>query len=264
MTAAARRPRQPLTWWVVLLFVLLLPLLPVYLWAKGRMGPKPAAVFAAVALVLYGAAALADPPVEESVAGRSTPSASPTPEPSVSPASEGTSSPQATVAPTQASTGDTLVVVEGEAEALVDGDSDRTSTLPSAPANAGLAPAQQGAAAFAAVQAEAEREKAARAAERKAARVAERRAARAAKRKAARTAAREAAKKAAAAQRKAAAKAAAERAAREKAQRAASTDPRFGTCGEANDRGYGDYRAGSDPECAWYQDRDGDGIVCER
>lgn len=41
-------------------------------------------------------------------------------------------------------------------------------------------------------------------------------------------------------------------------------DPRFGTCGEANANGYGDYRSGTDPEYDWYQDRDGDGVVCER
>ncbi|MDJ1113798.1 thermonuclease family protein [Microbacterium dauci] len=42
------------------------------------------------------------------------------------------------------------------------------------------------------------------------------------------------------------------------------TDPRFGTCGEANDNGYSDYQEGVDPEYHWYQDRDGDGWVCER
>jgi Micrococcal nuclease (thermonuclease) homologs len=42
------------------------------------------------------------------------------------------------------------------------------------------------------------------------------------------------------------------------------TDPRFGTCKEAIARGYGDYRSGVDPEYDWYQDRDHDGIVCER
>ncbi|GGS68207.1 thermonuclease family protein [Nonomuraea spiralis] len=42
------------------------------------------------------------------------------------------------------------------------------------------------------------------------------------------------------------------------------TDPRFRTCAEANAAGYGPYRRGVDPEYAWYQDRDGDGIVCER
>lgn len=40
-------------------------------------------------------------------------------------------------------------------------------------------------------------------------------------------------------------------------------DPRFGTCGEANDNGYGPYRQGADPEYDWYTDRDGDGVVCE-
>jgi hypothetical protein len=43
-----------------------------------------------------------------------------------------------------------------------------------------------------------------------------------------------------------------------------STDPRFGTCREANAAGYGPYRAGSDPEYDWYQDRDHDGLACER
>ncbi|WP_433517151.1 thermonuclease family protein [Nonomuraea sp. CA-143628] len=41
-------------------------------------------------------------------------------------------------------------------------------------------------------------------------------------------------------------------------------DQRFRTCGEANAAGYGPYRKGVDPEYAWYQDRDGDGVVCER
>lgn len=41
------------------------------------------------------------------------------------------------------------------------------------------------------------------------------------------------------------------------------TDPRFGTCGEANDNGYGPYHQGQDAEYDWYTDRDGDGIVCE-
>lgn len=41
-------------------------------------------------------------------------------------------------------------------------------------------------------------------------------------------------------------------------------DPRFPTCGAANDAGYGPYRKGVDPEYSWYQDRDGDGVVCER
>jgi hypothetical protein len=41
------------------------------------------------------------------------------------------------------------------------------------------------------------------------------------------------------------------------------TDPRFNTCGEANDNGYGPYREGADPEYDWYQDRDSDGVVCE-
>ncbi|MGW0483442.1 excalibur calcium-binding domain-containing protein [Nonomuraea sp. NPDC003214] len=42
------------------------------------------------------------------------------------------------------------------------------------------------------------------------------------------------------------------------------TDPRFRTCGDANRAGYGPYYRGRDPEYAWYQDRDGDGVVCER
>jgi hypothetical protein len=43
-----------------------------------------------------------------------------------------------------------------------------------------------------------------------------------------------------------------------------ATDPRFGTCREANAAGYGPYRRGVDPEYAWYQDRDHDGLACER
>lgn len=42
-----------------------------------------------------------------------------------------------------------------------------------------------------------------------------------------------------------------------------ATDPRFDTCREANDAGYGPYVRGQDPEYDWYQDRDDDGIVCE-
>ncbi|MDP9843362.1 thermonuclease family protein [Streptosporangium lutulentum] len=41
-------------------------------------------------------------------------------------------------------------------------------------------------------------------------------------------------------------------------------DPRFPTCGAANDAGYGPYRRGVDSEYDWYEDRDRDGIVCER
>jgi hypothetical protein len=40
-------------------------------------------------------------------------------------------------------------------------------------------------------------------------------------------------------------------------------DPRFDTCAEANDAGYADYRRGVDPEYEWYDDADGDGVVCE-
>lgn len=42
-----------------------------------------------------------------------------------------------------------------------------------------------------------------------------------------------------------------------------ATDPRFDTCKEALAAGYGNYRQGEDPEYSWYQDRDGDGVVCE-
>lgn len=40
-------------------------------------------------------------------------------------------------------------------------------------------------------------------------------------------------------------------------------DPQFGTCTEAKAAGYGPYVEGRDPEYAWYDDRDHDGIVCE-
>ncbi|WP_420534775.1 excalibur calcium-binding domain-containing protein [Actinomadura pelletieri] len=40
------------------------------------------------------------------------------------------------------------------------------------------------------------------------------------------------------------------------------TDPRFSTCAAARRAGYGPYRAGQ-TEYSWYQDRDGDGVVCE-
>jgi S1-C subfamily serine protease len=45
---------------------------------------------------------------------------------------------------------------------------------------------------------------------------------------------------------------------------ASTTDPRFDTCREAINNGYGPYIAGIDVEYDWYTDRDGDGIVCER
>ncbi|WP_433431953.1 PASTA domain-containing protein [Nonomuraea sp. CA-141351] len=45
---------------------------------------------------------------------------------------------------------------------------------------------------------------------------------------------------------------------------APAEDPRFDTCGEANAHGYGNYQKGVDPEYGWYEDRDGDGMVCER
>ncbi|WP_421734506.1 excalibur calcium-binding domain-containing protein [Cellulomonas sp.] len=42
-----------------------------------------------------------------------------------------------------------------------------------------------------------------------------------------------------------------------------AADPQFGTCKEAVAAGYGNYSQGVDPEYDWYQDRDGDGVVCE-
>ncbi|MGV9601674.1 excalibur calcium-binding domain-containing protein, partial [Streptosporangium sandarakinum] len=44
----------------------------------------------------------------------------------------------------------------------------------------------------------------------------------------------------------------------------AGDDPRFATCKEANAHGYSDYQRGVDAEYDWYDDRDGDGWVCER
>jgi hypothetical protein len=41
------------------------------------------------------------------------------------------------------------------------------------------------------------------------------------------------------------------------------TDPRFNYCYEAIDAGYGPYHEGQDPEYDWYDDADGDGVVCE-
>ena len=41
-------------------------------------------------------------------------------------------------------------------------------------------------------------------------------------------------------------------------------DPRFDTCGAANDAGFGPYARGEDPEYEWYIDRDRDGVACER
>jgi hypothetical protein len=43
-----------------------------------------------------------------------------------------------------------------------------------------------------------------------------------------------------------------------------AADPRFGTCREAHAAGFGPYRQGTDPEYDWYQDRDHDGLACER
>jgi len=40
-------------------------------------------------------------------------------------------------------------------------------------------------------------------------------------------------------------------------------DPRYATCTEAKAHGYGPYVKGRDSEYAWYEDRDGDGRVCE-
>lgn len=42
------------------------------------------------------------------------------------------------------------------------------------------------------------------------------------------------------------------------------TDPRFGTCAEAIDHGYGPYYRGRDKEYGWYRDADSDGVVCEK
>ncbi len=41
-------------------------------------------------------------------------------------------------------------------------------------------------------------------------------------------------------------------------------DPRFDTCGEANNLGFGNYVNGVDPEYGWYVDDDADGVACER
>lgn len=41
------------------------------------------------------------------------------------------------------------------------------------------------------------------------------------------------------------------------------TDPRFDTCTDAEAKGYGPYKKGTDPEYAWYRDADGDGSVCD-
>ncbi|GAB3401290.1 GmrSD restriction endonuclease domain-containing protein [Flindersiella endophytica] len=43
---------------------------------------------------------------------------------------------------------------------------------------------------------------------------------------------------------------------------AAATDPRFDTCAEAEDAGYGPYVRGKDPEYDWYRDTNHDGTVC--
>ena len=43
----------------------------------------------------------------------------------------------------------------------------------------------------------------------------------------------------------------------------AGTDPQFSSCVKAKAAGYGPYVAGTDPEYAWYDDGDGDGVNCE-
>ena len=48
-----------------------------------------------------------------------------------------------------------------------------------------------------------------------------------------------------------------------RAMRASTNDPEFGTCKAAIAAGYGNYVRGKDPEYEWYNDRDGDGVVCE-
>ena len=42
-----------------------------------------------------------------------------------------------------------------------------------------------------------------------------------------------------------------------------ATDPDYGTCKQAKANRAGPYVRGKDPEYAYYQDRDGDGVVCE-
>ena len=42
-----------------------------------------------------------------------------------------------------------------------------------------------------------------------------------------------------------------------------ANDPQFATCTAAKNAGYGPYFRGVDPEYAWYNDADDDGIVCE-
>lgn len=48
-----------------------------------------------------------------------------------------------------------------------------------------------------------------------------------------------------------------------KSRPAGAVDPDYGSCKEAKARGKGPYRRGRDPEYDYYQDRDGDGVVCE-
>ncbi len=51
---------------------------------------------------------------------------------------------------------------------------------------------------------------------------------------------------------------------RETSRARTDLDPRFSFCYEAISNGYGDYIYGVNPEYEWYEDRDRDGIVCER
>jgi hypothetical protein len=41
------------------------------------------------------------------------------------------------------------------------------------------------------------------------------------------------------------------------------SDPRFSSCAEAKQHGYGSYRRDEDPEYDWYRDADNDGVVCD-
>lgn len=86
-TPAGRRARRPLTWWLVLLLILLLPLLPIYLWWQGRLNPRWATALVAVCALFWGAALFGpkteqetgEPPLAEAVPSvAATPTQAPT------------------------------------------------------------------------------------------------------------------------------------------------------------------------------------------
>lgn len=236
---STRRAKGSVDWRWVVLFIVLLPLLPLYLFVKGRLDLKWALGLCALALLPGLVGAMVEPPAEPVAKDRGVQERSSSPS---------TSSPSSSDSPSQAATA--TATPSGEIVAFVGSADNAGSEQAAAEASAAAK-----ALADKAAKDKAAKDKAAKAA-------AARQQAAAAKRAAAQKAAQEkAAQKKAAQKKAAAARAKREQAAAAKA--AAASDPLFGTCGEANDAGYGNYHAGVDPEYSNYQDRDGDGVVCE-